>query len=133
MYKPLLYIITLAGFCYSLTDTTGNAFFIRLEMQLRADYAACTGDTALLPVKTLVTWKHLIDSMADLPEYPAIAKEYKGKTGNSPVKDGPCKVLRWKLRLDSLTSCQPAIQQKNPSDPPAVRKINPNSASQQHK
>lgn len=131
MHKSLLYVIALAGLCFSLPDTTGNGFFIRLEQPLRAEYAACTGDTARLPVKTLVTWKHLIDSMADLPEYPAIAKEYKGKTGNSPVKDGPCKVLRWKLRLDSLTSGQPVIPQKSETDSLATRKIKSNSASQQ--
>jgi hypothetical protein len=104
MFKFFLCVMISAGCCFPLPDTTNSAFFSRLEKQLQADYAFCTGDSARLPVKTLIVWKHRVDSLAGLPGYPAIAREYTKETGNSPVTDLPCRVIRWKLAKDSLAA-----------------------------
>ena len=81
-----------------------SSFFARLEGELRSDYFSCTGDTAQLPISELVVWKHWTDSLIGLPDFNKTAKEYRNKTGRSPVKDGACVVALWKRQTDSLAA-----------------------------
>lgn len=97
----LFSVVFMAGAAFAVDDTMNNGFYLGLEMQLRTDYRECTGDTSHLPLKTLITWKHLVDSLIGLPGFPSIVKEYEKETGGSAVKDRPCAVVQWKHRRDS--------------------------------
>lgn len=104
MHKPMMLFLSFNFFLTAMDDTAGAGFYAQLEALLRADYTACTGDTAKIPLKKLIGWKHFIDSMVDRPEYPAIAKEYRAKTGRSAVTDRPCAVVAWKWIQDSVAA-----------------------------
>ncbi|MBN1128337.1 MAG: hypothetical protein JXA71_05090 [Chitinispirillaceae bacterium] len=104
IFRSFLIILTGALCTIALTDTTNAGFFSQLEEQLRADYIGCTGDSARLPVKALIRWKHDIDSMAGLPAYAEIARAYQQETGRSPTADRPCAVLQWKQAKDSAAA-----------------------------
>lgn len=99
---PLLLLLAAVGLAADIP--ADSVFFAKLEGTLRADYFSCTGDTTQLPVGELVLWKHWIDSIIGAPDYPAAAKEYRKKTGRSPVQDGPCVVVMWKRWSDSLAA-----------------------------
>jgi hypothetical protein len=89
---------------FALKDTANSGFFLKLEQELRADYTACTGDSARIPVKELIRWKHWTDSMIALPGFSAVEKAYKAETGKSPVAERPCAVLGWRWAKDSIAA-----------------------------
>jgi hypothetical protein len=103
-FSTTIIFLFIIGVRTAYAGKADSLFYAKLEHELRRDYFACTGDTAHLPVQDLVVWKHWADSIIGLPGYDESAKLYREKTGRSPVKDGPCAVVVWKLRYDSLTA-----------------------------
>jgi hypothetical protein len=110
--RSLILILTGVLSTHALTDTTNAGFFKKLEKELRMDYVACTGDSTPLPVKTLIRWKHRVDSFAALPGYERTASAYEKETGRSPGADRPCAVLRWKHGKDSLAGVEAAAAKR---------------------
>jgi len=102
MNKLFLFMISLIAISFALPDSTNKLFFDDLEQRMRGDYVSCTGDTTKVSIKKITAWKHIIDSLLALPNYPAIAEDYRKKTGLSPQDVGPCAVAMWRLERDSV-------------------------------
>jgi len=81
---------------------------------VRLDYLTCTGDSSYLPVKKLIRWKHRVDSVTGRPDYPALAKKYRRKTGRSAVSDRP-------LRRGILEDAADSIKRSNQARADALR------------
>lgn len=70
-------------------------FFSELLTRYRAEYRACTGDSAAVADSTVVAWRTALSDRIEQLNYPSIVKEYIAATGANKSDVLPCKVVEW--------------------------------------